>query len=81
MTKTGEPTVPYEEAVRRLRARMVPGEKYNASALGGIVWPNNRMRAQGLAFAMGRLLRRMQEEGVLVWRWDTDRDVDGYEIL
>lgn len=69
-TKTGEDTVVYEEAVRRCRTKMgaFKHHTFSASQVGSIVWPKNRMRAQGLALAVGKFLKRMQKDGYIRYR-------------
>ncbi len=69
--KTGEATaVTYAEAVRRVRARMRPGERYMASDMARIIWPHNTYTSQGAARVAGRFLRWMERDKVIRWRCD-----------
>ena len=74
ITRTGEPTVAYETAVQRVRAR-AGATGLLASSIAGLIWPKHRMKAQGAAFAAGPFIRRMLDEGVLSYDHD-----GGYRI-
>lgn len=78
---TTGPTVPYEEACRRLLAKLPPSHSrapWPASACADVIWPGHRMRAQGAAFAAGKILHRMQADGLIRWVWITDTGRHGY---
>jgi len=71
--RTGEPTVSYDVAVERVKAH-AGASRLLASSIAGLIWPKNRMRAQGAAFAAGPFIRRMLRDGVLTY------DIDGYRV-
>lgn len=62
--KTGEATVSYAEAVRRVRAGMTR-PVFNISYFAGLIWPNHRMNAQGAALAVGAIVRHLERDGVI----------------
>jgi hypothetical protein len=64
---TTGPRVSYEEAVRRLLARLSYESPTPANRCGDIIWPENRMRSQGAAFAAGKILHRAQRDGLVRW--------------
>lgn len=62
--KTGEATVDYAEAVRRVQAGF-RGPVFNISVFADLVWPNHTMRRQGAALAVSFLVHRMRQDGVI----------------
>lgn len=64
-------TVPYEEAKRRALT-VLTSEPRPAATIADVIWPDNKMKAQGAGGAASRILRRMQDEGLAKWT-STDR--------
>ena len=64
--KTNQDPVPYADAVARVRAGM-QGRRlvFNISQFADLIWPGHRMTRQGAALAVGRLVHRMNADGVL----------------
>lgn len=51
-----------------------------ASAVGVAIWPANRMTAQGCGAAASRVLRRLQELGLVRWGTSLDEGSWGWQI-
>lgn len=61
-------TVTYEQAKRRAADYMRKQHgMVKASSVGQAIWPTSELRAQGLGGAASRILKRMQNENLVVW--------------
>jgi hypothetical protein len=85
-TRTGEPEITYEVAAKRLLTAIAMGDKLNIritnkAQAGDLIWPNNDMKAQGLAGAASRIIKRMEREGLIIWVHHNGFDKDVYQQM
>lgn len=73
-TKTGEPSISYAEATRRVRAGM-RGAPFLQAQVADLIWPNHRMTRQGAALAAGPFISRMAEDGQIMWLVATKKGI------
>lgn len=60
---SGAASVPYEVAKKRALTALT-SEPRPAATIADVIWPDNKMKAQGAGGAAARILRRMEKEGL-----------------
>lgn len=76
-----EESVSTEEARRRILRLMIVSHwetLWRPAALAWAVWPGHKMKPQGAAFAVGRILHEMQTDGLIFH--STQRANWGYRL-
>ncbi len=81
MRLSADQRVSYAEARRRALVTLShrkPLDLVPAWLVAAAIWPNHRLRAQGAGGAASRILRRMQDEGLV--RWTTFQARTGWTL-
>lgn len=66
-------SVSYPQAKIRALAYLRPQHgMVKASSVGNAIWPSSELRSQGLGGAGSRILKRMQDEGLVIWTSNAD---------
>jgi hypothetical protein len=74
--------VSYLEAKGRVMGVLLiqKGRPMLASWIANIIWPKHKMKPQGAGAAAVRILKRMEREGLVKWKWNTRTDEHGWVL-